>query len=122
MYSKSRKQEESSKTHVFIGNSIAICFAVCSGKSQEVNSQKGGDLGAGEKPVGHTVAPPGPPCRVTPTCTSGIPVGAEREVCEQDGPVVCSRPDLRPCVWGLKGLRVEELGRLFSYSAALHLP
>lgn len=46
MYSKPLKQEESSKTHVFIGNSGAICSAVGFGKNQEVNSQKGGGLGA----------------------------------------------------------------------------
>lgn len=72
MYSKSRKQEESSKTHVFIGNSVAICFAVCSGKSQEVNNQKGGDLGAGEKLVGPSVAPHYP---VTPHMLFWDPCG-----------------------------------------------
>lgn len=34
MYPKSPKQEASSKTHVFTGNSMAICCAVCSGKRQ----------------------------------------------------------------------------------------
>lgn len=48
---------------MFIGKSMAIHFAVCSEKGQEVNSQKGGDLGggwAGEEPVGPTVGPLGP--------------------------------------------------------------
>lgn len=47
MYPKSPKQEERSKMHVFIGNSMAICCAVCSGKHVPLGrgtGQKGGGL------------------------------------------------------------------------------
>lgn len=56
MYSKSLKQEESSKTHVFIGNSAAICSAVCSGK-RGGKYPEGGVLGPREKMAGPTVVP-----------------------------------------------------------------
>lgn len=84
------KQEESSKTHVFIGNSVAVCFTVCSGKSQEVNSQKKGDLGAGEA---HHSSSLGHPFWSPPHTSLGSRSMQSKKVCEQNVSVVCSRPD-----------------------------
>jgi hypothetical protein len=54
MYPKYPKQEESSKTHVFIGNSRAVCSPCVLGRVylwEEVNGQKGGGLRVREKTV-----------------------------------------------------------------------
>lgn len=49
MHPKSPKQEESSKMRVFVGNSMAICCAMCSGKRVPLGGgigQKEGGLGS----------------------------------------------------------------------------
>lgn len=54
MYPKSPKQEESSKMCVFVGNSIAICCAMCSGKRVPLGGgigQKEGGLEVRQKTV-----------------------------------------------------------------------
>lgn len=54
MYPKSPKQEESSKMRVFVGNSIAICCAMCSGKRVPLGGgigQKEGGLEVRQKTV-----------------------------------------------------------------------
>lgn len=74
---------------MFIGKSMAIHFAVCSEKGQEVNSQKGGDLGGGVGWRGasgaHCRSPGAHHSQLSFTCFSKFPVYAESEkVYEQD--------------------------------------